>query len=756
MASADPESPADGEEHLGLIAERLPCGAALVRGEALRLNREAARIVGYAPEELPTLADWFERLHPGQAQAVRALYEHDRASGFPVPRRVALRHRDGSERLVELAGFGYQGGEAWLLRDLTGEARAARLLEQAVRAAQVGGWEIELPCLRVHWTAEAHRLHDTDPSWFKPSIEAAVSFFTPQSSLVLREALQRGLEEGEPFDLELELLTARGRPASVRVIGAAELAEGRVSKLFGSIQDITARKQADEALRAGAEQRRRLLGASPDCLLELDGAALVRFVNPRGVELLEAGGRDDLLGTNWLDWWPLAARTEAESAFLDARWGRDSRFQAECPTRAGSPRWWDVQLTPLGAATGRILVAARDMSAIRQAQRESEQFQRNLLQTQKLESLGVLAGGIAHDFNNLLTGILGFADLIRLATPAGSPVAGHLAHIVASSERAADLCRQMLAYAGKGRFVIEALDLGALAAETAQLLHLTVSKRAMLTLCLAPGLPPLRGDASQVRQVMMNLVINASEALGDKDGLIAVSTRLERLDDDALAEEGRAGPSPPPGDYLCLEVADTGSGMDEATRARIFEPFFTTKFQGRGLGLAAVLGIVRGHGGVLRMHSEPGRGSRFRAYFPPSQAPLPAAPLLRSGPSWRGKGIILIVDDEEPVRLVAAEMVRSLGFEALLASDGQDALQRLRHGASADAVLLDLTMPRLDGAQTLEALRQLAPTLPVVLMSGYSERELTERFAGQGLAGFLQKPFSRAAIRDVLEAALRR
>ncbi|MBY0229507.1 MAG: response regulator [Gemmataceae bacterium] len=749
MDSPDPEPPADGTGHLGRLAERLPCAAAAVLGETIRLNRHAARITGYAPEEIRTLDEWFRLLFPGQAEAVRALHGHDRSLGFPEPRRLPLRHRSGSERLVEIAGFLHDGGEAWLLRDLTEDARAGRLLEQAARAALVGGWEIELPSRRVHWTAECHRLHDTDPSWFEPTVESFVSFFTPQSSLLLREAVERGIGEGQPFDLELEMLSAKGRPACVRVVGAADEQGKRGAKLFGSLQDITARKEADEALRAAAEQRRRLIGASPDCLLELDGGGVVRFANPRAVELLEAGSASEVVGTDWLFWWPLASRPEAESAFLDARWGRESRFQAETASR-----WWDVRLTPLGGATGRILVAARDMTAIRQAQQERERFQRDLLQTQKLESLGVLAGGIAHDFNNLLAGILGFADLVRATTPPGSPAAGHLAHIVRSSERAADLCRQMLAYAGKGRFVVEALDLGAMVQETAQLLSLGIGKRATLTLSVAPGLPPVQGDASQLRQVVMNLVINASEALGDRDGLIAVSARRERLGEADLAGEAAVGPPPPPGDYVCLEVADTGSGMDEETKSRIFEPFFTTKFTGRGLGLAAVQGIVRGHGGVLRVESEPGRGSRFRACFPPSPVPLPVPPPMRTRPSWRGKGVILVVDDEEPVRLVASELVKSLGFDAIQAQDGEDALKKLRGGASVHLVLLDLTMPRMDGEQALAELRSLAPTLPVVLMSGYSEREVEERFAGQGLAGFVQKPFTRASLRVVLEQAL--
>jgi CheY-like chemotaxis protein len=251
----------------------------------------------------------------------------------------------------------------------------------------------------------------------------------------------------------------------------------------------------------------------------------------------------------------------------------------------------------------------------------------------------------------------------------------------------------------------------------------------------------VKADAVQLRQVIMNLVINASEALGDSEGTIAVSVHE----------------SIPPGDggvrHVCLEVADTAAGMDEATRARIFEPFFTTKFTGRGLGLAAVQGIVRGHGGCLEVESEPGKGSRFRAYFPATdEKPAEARPAARRQ-AWGGSGAVLVVDDEEQVRRVAFDMVRSLGFEPVLAIDGQDALTKVERGRFR-AVVLDLTMPRLDGAETLALLRQKDERVPVVLMSGYSEGEMSEQFAGQGLAAFLQKPFTCEGMARALHKAL--
>jgi CheY-like chemotaxis protein len=331
----------------------------------------------------------------------------------------------------------------------------------------------------------------------------------------------------------------------------------------------------------------------------------------------------------------------------------------------------------------------------------------------------------------------------------------YLDQIESAAERAADLCRQMLAYAGKGRLVVEPVDLSALVRDTAPLLQLSISKKAALSFCLAEGLPAILGDITQLRQVLMNLVINASEALGEGEGLIAISTACGKVDR-AMLQSAHTGTTLVEGDYVLLEVGDTGSGMDEATRRRIFEPFFTTKFTGRGLGLSAVLGIVRGHEGILQVQSAPGRGSTFRLFFPPTKGSRAATPNgRRGGSTWHGRGTVLVVDDEDQVRHVADALVGSLGFDVILAENGRDALKKLsQHPGKIRLVLLDLTMPRLDGEQTLAELHRIAPTLPVVLMSGYGERELSERFVGKGLAGFLQKPFTREDVCRRLREAL--
>jgi CheY-like chemotaxis protein len=312
----------------------------------------------------------------------------------------------------------------------------------------------------------------------------------------------------------------------------------------------------------------------------------------------------------------------------------------------------------------------------------------------------------------------------------------------------------MLAYSGKGRFVVQKLDLGQLVETTTQMLQLSISKKAVLRFQLARQLPAIEADATQIRQVIMNLVINASEAIGEDSGVIGISTGVTRVDRAYLA--GMASPSEiPEGDFVYLEVSDTGCGMTPETQARIFEPFFTTKFTGRGLGLAAVLGIMRGHRGALKVYSEFGHGTTFKVLFPAVSGPLDPVPETPGSTTGRvGQGTVLVVDDEATIRTTVVRMLSHFGFEAVSASDGREALQVFRANPGRfDVVLLDLTMPYLDGEQTFAELRRLRPDMRVVLMSGFSQQEALLRFTGKGLANFLQKPFGFEALREVLQTA---
>jgi two-component system cell cycle sensor histidine kinase/response regulator CckA len=385
---------------------------------------------------------------------------------------------------------------------------------------------------------------------------------------------------------------------------------------------------------------------------------------------------------------------------------------------------------------------ARDISERTRAEEARRRLEAKVLQSQKLESLGVLAGGLAHDFNNLLVGIMGNAGVARSELAPESPAQETLERIEAAALRAADLTRQMLAYSGKGRFIIERVDLTRAVQEMTHLLGAVISKKAALRLNLADRLPAIEADPTQVRQVLMNLITNASDALGDRDGVIGLTTGRIEADRDYL-DTFEADSGAVPGTYVYLEVTDSGAGMDAETLKRIFDPFFTTKFTGRGLGLAAVLGIVRGHHGAIRVYSEVGRGTTFKVLLPAidGAADQPAAPQNRLS-AIRGHGNVLVVDDEEVVRDVAKRVLTLVGFTVEIARDGEQAIEMVRPDpARFNCVVLDMMMPRRSGEETFRELRTIAPGLPVLLSSGYNEQDATRDFVGKGLAGFVQKPY---------------
>ena len=412
---------------------------------------------------------------------------------------------------------------------------------------------------------------------------------------------------------------------------------------------------------------------------------------------------------------------------------------------------------PLFDDAGRVrgaVAVSLDITERRHAEEERRKLQIQIQHTQKLESLGVLAGGIAHDFNNLLTAILGNASLALLQLVPEAPACSTIKEIENASIRAAELIKQMLAYSGKGRFVVQPLNLSRVVEEMAHLLQTVISKKAVLRFDFDANLPIIEADATQVRQVVMNLITNASDAIGEKSGVIALRTGVVHVDQyyltttyvpEKLAE----------GYYAFLEASDTGCGMDSATMEKIFDPFFTTKFIGRGLGLAAVLGIVRGHKGAIKVYSEPTRGTTFKVLFPASNRTEGTTEATSQADAWRGTGTILVVDDEETVRAVARKMLEKAGFQVLSANDGREGVDLFRqHIQEIAAVLLDLTMPHMNGVEAFREMRLLRSDVRVVLMSGYNEQEVINQFAGKGLAGFVQKPFRANELLAVLRRTL--
>ncbi len=376
---------------------------------------------------------------------------------------------------------------------------------------------------------------------------------------------------------------------------------------------------------------------------------------------------------------------------------------------------------------------------------DRKRIDNQLRETAKLESLGVLAGGIAHDFNNLLVGVMGNASLALDALPPDLPgLRPMLEGILKASERAADLVRQLLAYSGKGRFVIQPVDVSELIRETVALIKASVPKNVELRLDLRET-APIDADPSQIQQLIMNLVINGAEAIGDRTGVVSVRTCVRDLE----TLDGQ-----PSGRHVEIVVEDNGTGMDEVTRARMFDPFFTTKFTGRGLGLAAVQGIVRGHKGAIHVDSGPGKGTRFSVLFPVS--PGNAVKLEQALPEARlSSGSVLVVDDEPLVRSSARMALERYGYGVLAAENGRRGVELFEQFApEIAAVVLDLTMPVMGGEEALRRLRAIRTDVRVILSSGYNEAEAVSRFQGLDLTGFLQKPYTAARLVEAVQAAL--
>ncbi len=523
--------------------------------------------------------------------------------------------------------------------------------------------------------------------------------------------------------------------------------EGGTSRTHCSIAlDTTTRRHAIEALQASEAKYRKLLENLPQCIFikNIDGEYVscnANFASNLGVEESEIIGKSDF------DFFPKELAHKYRDDDQKVISSGVNLVVEEGFVVGDQERIVHTVKTPVrkedGTITG-ILGIFWDVTEEKRAEEKQREFEEKVRHTQKLESIGVLAGGIAHDFNNLLTAILANASLSIQGVDPDSPAYGGLQEVISASRRAADLCQQMLAYSGQGKFVIEPISLTALVKDMANIVSVSISKKAELKCSYDDNLPLIEGDPAQVRQVILNLLMNASDALGDDAGEILVSTGTEEIDDQ---------------EYVYFDIKDTGCGMDEQTKALLFEPFYTTKFQGRGLGLSAVLGIMRGHGGSIDVKSNLGQGTTFRAYFPvktglgqelPSQAVTQGDPL-----KWRHEGLALIVDDEEIVRLIGKKMLKRCGFSVELACDGEEALERIKElEKELTVIVMDVTMPKIDGCQVFAQLRKEGCSVPIILTSGFNSDYLVKNIETTCNARFLHKPFEFVDLVTILAETL--
>lgn len=526
--------------------------------------------------------------------------------------------------------------------------------------------------------------------------------------------------------------------------------------IAGFTIDVTARKRSD-ALLHESDERFRLAFENANvgmCLVDLDGKL---FKVNRQMADIFGYSREELEQMTVNDIAHPDYRQVSTTFISQAEEGKSdhAEFEKKYIHKDGHLVCGLVSSSLVRNAAGEpcyFISHVLDVTKQKEAEESRLNLERQLLHAQKLESLGILAGGIAHDFNNLLTAIVGNADLALMKLSPESPVVPCVQQIEKAAERATDLAKQMLAYSGKGRFLIEKLDLNNLLKDMLHILEVSISKKNELQLNLEPNLPQVEADATQLRQIIMNLVINASEAIGDNQGVIAITTGCQQcdrlcLEDFGLHENLAEGP------YLFLEVTDTGCGMDSETISKIFDPFFTTKFTGRGLGMSAVMGIVRGHKGAIKVESEPAKGTTFKVLLPACDTAVPAPARKTQHDDWRGNGTVLLVDDEEQVREIGTFMLEQLGLNVITAGDGQEALEKFTASGNISVVILDLTMPKMDGEQCFRELRKLDNNVKIIMSSGYSEQEITSRMNESELA-FIQKPYRISNLQAVLKGLI--
>lgn len=594
---------------------------------------------------------------------------------------------------------------------------------------------------------QAYRQFDRDLALSHRSLSLSTEELQTMYQLQRKESLQR-LEV-----LELLRRTARallpdassGRASDVEASDAKDLAN-LMERL------IQEREKSKADLEAREAQYHKVLESVKDVIFQLDAEGRWTYLNGAWTELTGFQVKETL-GRSFMEFIVPEFRELLQREFGNIAQcpGPRAPLETQCITANGGIRWVKVHVRSMNNGYANVYGTIADIT-------EQKRNEAAMLQAQKLESLGVLAGGIAHDFNNLMVVALGKADLAARFLNPSDKAHKHIEQVQVAIGRAAELCHQLLAYSGKGKFKVEVIDLNALVSEMAHLLQVSIHKNVVLEYQLAGALPSVEADSSQIRQAVMNLVINASEAIGDRNGSIRIETGIGDMAKDPTFKtyfpQDSVG-----GQFVFLRVQDNGCGMDEEILKRIFDPFFTTKFTGRGLGLASILGIVRSHKGSLQVESRPNLGTTFCLYFPASCKPASdSTQVEKASRSVPSEGVILVVDDEPSVRKLISESLQTMGFTVLQAPNGKIGLTLFQENRDKlVAVFLDLSMPVMGGEETFKAIQEIQPGTPIILMSGYGElatQSLANLEGIEGLVGFFQKPFNLRKLGDLLQSVL--
>jgi PAS domain S-box-containing protein len=651
-------------------------------------------------------------------------------------------YADAERRVVTgLLGISTDITERKLMEEMLQHSR--NLLAESERMSRLGGWEIDLATRKLTWTESVFELHELNQTR-QPSLAEAIQFYSSASRPIIERAVQRAIEAGETFDVELQIITAKGRPCDVHAIGHADLARGRV---FGFIQDITERKRAEEQLHLQFSA----LSAAANAIVITNGQGRIEWVNPAFTRL--TGYRADEAVGNY----PRVLKSGQHApGFYASMWATvlaGNVWHGELVNRRKDGRLYDEEMTitPVRDGEGRIA----HFVAIKQDISERRQLESRLQQAQKMEAIGKLAGGIAHDFNNILAAIIGYTNLLQQDAADNVAAQSDIAEILKATERAKELVRQILTFSRQREQKRELIQLDTVVKEATKFLRASLPANLKIELNLAANTPAVLADPTQIYQVTMNLATNALHALEGRTGQLTIN--LESCEPDAAAIKLHPELKPIP--YTRLVIADTGHGMEAQTMARIFEPFFTTKpvGKGTGLGLAVVYGIMQSHEGVITVESRVGVGTTFTLYFPAKCLPggSTKAPLSQIAPG-RGQRI-LVVDDEPTLTSVLRRLLTRLNYQVTCTNSAPEALRLFCENPGAfDLVITDLTMPEMNGLELGRQLHQLRSDLPIVLASGYTAELDAEKLAAAGINGVLDKPISLETLAGSLGRALNR
>jgi len=760
----------ESNERFMTIFEQAPLGIALIdsiTGHIYEVNAKFAAIVGRTKAEMSQI-DWMGITHPDDVQEDldnMALLNTGKITGFDMDKRYI--RPDGSIVWIHmviapiLQTDQLHPCHLCMIEDITEWKRADAerlasqvLLNETGKLAKVGGWEFDVQTMELKWTKEVYHIHEVDITTYKPSVEKAVNFYAPASKPIIEQAVRRVIEQGEPFDLELGIITAKGNPRWVHAVGKLDQDQGKNKTVKGIFQDITKRKQAEDELRKSNELFSLFMHHSPvyTYIKEVTpGRSLVLQASDNyrymiGIPGTEMVGKtmDELFPPEFADKittddWAVVSRGDVLK--LDEELNGRSYTTIKFPVIQGE----------------RALLAGYtiDITERNRAEEEKARLEAQLQQSQKMESVGRLAGGVAHDFNNMLGLILGHAEMALDHVDPALPIHADLQEIIKAAERSADLTRQLLAFARQQTVQPKVLDLNEIVGNMLKMLQRLIGEDIDLKWQSAADLWSIKMDPTQIDQILANMCINARDAISDT-GNITIETGNTSLDEAYCADH--VGFSP--GDYVKLIVSDDGCGMKKETAEHIFEPFFTTKGMGKGtgLGLSTVYGIVRQNNGFINVYSEPGQGTTFTVYFPrhigkdekEQTKPQEQKTLMR------GQETLLLVEDEPALLELNKMILEKQGYRVLATGSPNEAIRLVgEYTGEISLLMTDVVMPEMNGRDLAKHLMTINPHLKCLFTSGYTADVIAHHGVLDEGVYFIQKPFSRqdlaAKVREVLE-----